>query len=483
MFPKISNDEQGVGTVDSTKAFLPHLNLGLFVMALIRYCVAALILSGGTLEAQMGGMGGGGFGGPSVLGRAGSAAGRKGELGSIAVFVGAQGVYDTGLSAAAVDKNGNFQKQALAGVQFIYGAAGTKNFRRSSVSLNYQGDYMRFNTGSSPQTSLWNGSNQSLSLATTSQVARRIEAGLSVMAGSTNRAFGGFGVPVFSDPSLSAATIPLNSLFDNRMHYFQGIGQLTFQRGPRLSISIGGGGFAIRRRDNLISVDGGVGRADIQYRISRNQTVGIDYQYQTFQFPRAFGDAHLHGAALVYSATVGRRWHLTARGGVFRIETLGQRVVTVDPLIAELTGVSQASEVSYTKNLLPQGSLMLSRSFRRGSLDFFAMVGPMPGNGLLLTSNQRNGGVSYNHNLNQKLNVGLRFGYSELSGIGFVAGQFKSYMGGGQVGYKITKHLQLTATADRRVASLAAARNVSNNGNRISAGLLWTPSSFPISLW
>lgn len=451
-------------------------------MAPLRYCMlyfmVAVILSGIAAQAQMGG----GFGGPSVLGRAGAGASRRGELGNISVFAGAQGVYDTGLSSVARDANGDFRRQALAGIELTYGAIGAKNFRRSSVALNYQGDWIRYNTGNVPFANNWNGSNQSLSLSTSTQLSRRTTAGLSALAGTTNRAFGGFAFPVALDPG-NGLGLPLFSLFDNRMYFFNGIGQLSFQHSNRWSTSIGGGGTAIRRRDGLIAVDMAIARADTSYRLTRNQVVGLEYQYMTFQFPRAFGQSHMHGLSLIYSLRFARRWDLSLRAGAFRLETLGQRVVQVDPIIAELTGVTQAAEVSFTRNILPQGLISLTRSFRRGTWEANAMTGPMPGNGILLTSNQVTVGSGYSHNLSRKLTVGLRASYFELRGVGFVAGSFASYTWGGNVGYRITRSLQLNVSADRRVAAFAASQNVNFNGNRLTGGIIWSPSSIPISLW
>lgn len=488
MFPKISNDEQGGKPVDSTKDFLPHWTLGLSSMALIRYCMLALILSAIAAQAQVGGMGGmgggGGFGGPSVLGRAGAGAGRRGEIGNLTVFAGAQGVYDTGLSAVSRDANGDFRRQALAGIELTYGAVGAKNFRRSAVALNYQGDFIRYNGGNSVVGNNWNGSNQSLSLSASTQMSRRTMAGLAALAGTTNRAFGGFAFPVPLDPGANAAAnIPLVSVFDNRIYFFNGIGQVSFQHNNRWSTSIGGGGTAIRRRDNLVAVDLAIARADTSYRITRNQIVGLEYQYMTFQFPRAFGDSHMHGLALIYSLRFARRWDFSARAGVFRLETLGQRLVQVDPLIAELTGVNQAAEVSFSRNLLPQGQVTLSRSFRRGSWESSAMMGPMPGNGLLLTSNQLSVNTGYNHTLSRKATIGIRGTYFELRGVGLVAGSFSSYVWGGNFGYRITRTLQLNATVDRRVSAFAAGRNLNFNGTRFAGGIMWSPSSIPISLW
>ena len=464
-------------------------------MALLRYCILALILSAIAAQAQVGGMGGmgggGGFGGPSVLGRAGSGAGRRGEIGNISVFAGAQGVYDTGLSAVSRDANGDFRRGALAGIEVTYGAIGAKNFRRSSVALNYQGDWIRYNTGSATAGNLgnlnnnWNGSNQALTLSTSTQLSRRTSAGLAALAGTTNRAFGGFALPVLLDPvsSLGATNIPLFSVFDNRMYFFNGIGQLTFQHNNRWSTSIGGGGTAIRRRDNLISVDVAVARADTSYRVTRNQVVGLEYQYMTFQFPRAFGDAHMHGLSMLYSLRFARRWDLSLRAGAFRLETLGQRVVQVDPIIAELTGVSQASEVSFARNILPQGQVALSRSFRRGNWEANAMTGPMPGNGLLLTSNQLSVGTSYSHTISKKTTVAIRGNYFEIRGVGVIGGSFSGYVWGGNLGYRITRTLQLNASVDRRVSAFAAGRNLNFNGTRVAGGIMWSPSSIPISLW
>lgn len=276
---------------------------------------------------------------------------------------------------------------------------------------------------------------------------------------------------------------PVTSLFDNRVYFYNGIGQLAFQKGPRHSFSIGGGGFAVRRRDHLISVDGATARADWNYRLTRRQTIGVEYQYVTFQYPRLFGDAHMHGVAGLYALQFGRRWQLQMQAGVFRVETLGQRLVAVDPLIAEITGVTRAAEVSHTRNILPMGTLALMKSMRRGAFSAAVSIGANPGNGLLLTSQQRTANVGYTRQLSSRWTAGIRGNYFESRGIGFIAGQFRSYSGGVNIGFKISRTLQFNANVDRRVALLNAAQSIGNNGTRATAGIFWSPSPIPISLW
>ena len=101
-----------------------------------------------------------GYGGPSLLSRGGNRPGQRGRAPVDFNFYGAvRGTYDTGLLAAQVDEAGNLMPVDSYGTQLEFGAYGAKAWKRTSVGLDYRGDYRKYN-----QARRFDGTNQSLSL-------------------------------------------------------------------------------------------------------------------------------------------------------------------------------------------------------------------------------------------------------------------------------------------------------------------------------
>lgn len=445
--------------------------------------VLVLLWSAGEVLAQgIGSMGGGGFGGPSILGRGGRSGQRQGDELSIRGFAGANAIYDSGLTSFVPGPNGSIFTRGAAGAEVFGGLYGTKQWRRQQFQISYNGDYRHYTNQS-----MWNGTDQSLGMSYSNLLRRRVMFEASVQAGTTNRAYGGYAQPSQSN-AIFQPGLPVNSLFDLRTNYGNGNLGLSYGFTNRTSVTFSGGGYLVKRSNSaLFGVNGTQARMDLSHRVNKTLTVGANYNFMTFQFSRAFGDTYIHGLNAYIGKQFGRHWELNLQAGVMRVETLGQRTVQIDPVIAAIIGVSVGNEVFYRKNFLPSAVFSLARTSRIGTLTLMASRSINPGNGIILTSQADNGTVSFQRRVSRKVNFDTGYTYSRLRGIGLIGGNLTTHNVGVGIGWQAARWTQFTARYDRRNSSTTAASQQANlynlNGNRIAVGVVFTPSDLPVSLW
>jgi hypothetical protein len=445
-----------------------------------------LILLAGSLPGQItnqggGGGGLGGFGGPAILGRSpGESTGTRGgaEVG-LRFYVGVNGTYDSALTAFAVDSTGRVANQGIYGVDGVVGVYGTKRFRRGMLGLNYQGGYRNY-----ANQSAFNGTDQTLSLMVGRQPSSRSYFQLGASIGTTNRAFG---IPLLGgviDPSFSAFALPTNEIFDNRLYYGNASISQSWQRTARLSFSINGNAFVTRRTGNVLFGLNGLGSgADVAYRLSRRQTIGVGYNFFFFNFTRNFGNTYGHGAALLYSAQIGRQSQFNARIGTTRAEILGLRTQQVDPVIAALIGVTQVQEVfnnvTYLPNILLNFSSALSRKLR---YDVSVGTMAMPGNGVINTSRNNNASFGLSYTAFRDWSIGGTVGYNRMSSISGDAQIFESLQSAVSTSRRIGSELFGTVTAGQRKFLQSSTNILNRNTYFVTVGLYWSPGFSPLAI-
>src|SRR5262245_42875160 len=136
-----------------------------------------------------------GYGGPSMLSRGGNRPGHRGRAPvDMVVYGAARATLETGLTPVAVLEDGSIPSVNAYGAQAEIGVYGNHTWRKSILGVDYRGDY-RQNT----RYKAYNGFNHALSLDYQYQLSNRTQLALRELAGSTNRAFGGFVAPVVTD--------------------------------------------------------------------------------------------------------------------------------------------------------------------------------------------------------------------------------------------------------------------------------------------
>ncbi len=260
--------------------------------------------------------------GPQVLSRgAGPGLLRSGtESVKMRVYANVGGVYESGLTSFSVDQNGTIPDDSDYGVEAGVGAYGFHRWKRTVLSLDYRGNYYHYT-----RNSYYDGTDHTLSLGVSRQMSRRTYFTLRQAAGTGSRAIGDYSPYGFADPTY--AQLPTQELFNNRTYYLNSMADLTYQKSSRLSFNLGGSAAVIERRSSaLVGSTAEYARGDVMYRVTRNQTIGVDYGFTRYSYSRNYGMASLHMGALNYSAKLGRYWTFSLRGGVTSIDSHG-----VDP--------------------------------------------------------------------------------------------------------------------------------------------------------
>jgi hypothetical protein len=195
-----------------------------------------------------------------------------------------------------------------------------------------------------------------------------------------------------------------------------------------------------------------------------------------------FGQADIDTGEFFLGTNLGRLWTLTVRGGVFHSEVSGLQTVTLSPVIAALLGQSSTVQAYYRENILPSGSISLTRRFKTASLNFAYSQSVVPGNGVYLTSKYDNGGASYSYTGIRKVNLSISGGYNSVNSLGQAIPPYQTYNAGAGMTYTLPYALHVVGRYDYRhqdIEDLA----FRSNGYRVTLGLTYSPGKVPLSLW
>jgi hypothetical protein len=416
--------------------------------------------------------------GPSILSRDRSLLGeRAGKLIDFRLYGEVTGIYDSGLTPVKTNAAGDLiTVGANYGVEAGFGVIGSRKWLRDQLSLEYKGSYRTYSAQN-----YFNSFDQFLNLAYARSLKRRLTLDIKETAGITSLANGTYAYTPLTNVDLF--TVPNNELFDARTIFMQSRVDLTWQKSARLSFSIGGEGFLVRRDAvGLAGLTGYVARANVAYRLSRRQTVSGAYAYTYYDFQKAFGDAKLQTATLGYSVGLSRRWELAADAGATRVEAAGLTQVNIDPAIAIIIGQNVAV-VSYFRIVqVPTGDLRLVRRFDRSSLSMGYSIGAVPGNGVYLTSKQNAASVNYSYAGFRKVALGVNAAYGDLSTVGQSLGKYRNYTGGFGVTYKVGRDVHMETRYDYRHYTTQNA-GYQKDSQRISVGFAFSPGETPLAIW
>jgi hypothetical protein len=418
------------------------------------------------------------YAGPAILARGEAPASMSEAPINFRPFVTLSATYDTGLATVALTDQGQLATGASYGVTIAGGISGSKQWKRTFVGLDYRGSYTDYKQ-TQPQSY-----DQSLLLGIKYRFSPHIQFNLRESAGLFNRDFGlaGLAQTVPFDPM--ASYVPTTDFFDNRTIYLTTQADLIYQRTARLSFDFGGGVFINRRLSTaLYGAVGQSAQGDVQYRISRRQTVGALYGFNHFGFTHVTGGTDVHYVAGSYSIRPSRRLEFSAMGGMMRQENKYLQTVAVDPVIAALLGVTQTSQLYHDIQYRPRFSARLSRTFHNGVAYASAGNDVTPGNGLFLSSYATSvmGGYSY---------TGLRR-WSVTASAGMVWAQASGPLTGGYG--NATAQFSLARTIGRGMSSTLtySARQYTSPDfqkyNRliytIALGVAFSPGNIPLRVW
>jgi hypothetical protein len=437
-----------------------------------------VLLAAITLPAQesTGGSGASSYDGPNMMGIGENQVGRSGaDPMPIRFAFNASGTYDTLLGAFRTDGQGNLVPGGGSyGVMGGFEVAGQKRYRRSVLGISYSGNYNHF-----PSTQGFSGFNQALNLGFSRRISRSLDMNWNAIGSSTNRLLGN----PLNQPNLGAATpsTPVNELFDNRIQFLQSQMVLSYRISSRWRLTGGGNGGIVRRKaTGLADVNLYGASSGVLYRLNRNSSIGVSYEFSHFNFGRAFGESNIHGVNLNLGQKIGRDWQMNASVGRQSVRTTGARLVQLDPVIAALLGTTSGNEAFDTTRQVTSYSFAVSRRYRRSFVEGRAERAVGPGNGLLLTSVNSTVSASASYSASRNWNLRFGAGYTDMSEVvNTQLGGFKSWFAQTGLTRTITTEISLFGSVEHRTFQLGGS-TLDRNGNRFIMGISYSPSSIQL---
>jgi hypothetical protein len=423
------------------------------------------------------------YAGPSVLTRGGGP-----SLGAalshvrLRPFITLDGIYDGSLGNTLLNSQGNIPYVNAYGVQLTLGASGTRQWKHSSLALDYRGELRHYN-----KHSYYDGVDNALSLTFKHYLSTRTQFELFESAARYSRAYSmsmegyyGGGAQAY-DSTFSSLTT--NDLYDTPTSALTSGGRLIHQRTARVSLSGGISGFIVRRRSTaLIGTNGYTAQGDIAYRLSRYQTISIGYSFSHYDFQNSYGQSDMHGASLAYSVQIGRHFELALLGGGYRVESLRLTRITFDPVIAALLGQAYGLEKFYGVSYMPRAGAHLTRKFRDSMLGLGYDRNVAAGNGVFTTASYETGQIGYTYTGVRRLSLQTGASYQRFSALTQSIGRYRTFQAGAGCGYNLGRGLSLVLRGDVRRYYISNS-SLNRLQPRVVAGIGWTPGDYPLALW
>ena len=419
------------------------------------------------------------YAGPAILSRGEAPAAMAAPEIRFRPFVEVSAVWDTGLANVGVTDSGSLATNSSVGMLLAWGVSGTHSWRQSKLSLDYRGDIQHFF-----RKSYFDSIDQSLLLGFSHSFTRRISSSLHLGAGQFSRNFGLLGLPQNANFDPSTAYIPTTDFFDNRTVYGSAGVDLTIRKTARLSFDFGGSGYVVRRRSTALYGSVGAGaHTDFQYRATRRSTIGADYSYEHFDYNHIFGGTDIHQIAATYAIRISRLAEFSAFAGAARAESKFIQQIPIDPAIAALLGITEASLVAHGLNWEPTFSARLSRTFQRGVAYLGVSHMIMPGNGLFLTSTVTSATAGYNYTWKRRWSFGTSVQYSRAESIGNIMGAYGGVSGSVNAARQIWRYLHLTSSFAARSYSSPDYSRYNRVIYSAFLGLGFSPGDVPLRIW
>jgi hypothetical protein len=416
--------------------------------------------------------------GPSVLSR-GSLSTIGGQISQFGFrpFAGVGGIYDSGLTFTSVDSSGKPTNIDDYGVQVQVGAGLHRSWRKTSLGLDYRGDFRHY-----ARTSYFDGSDNMFALGLNRQLGRRWNLSLREAAGTFTRAFGSLTGYGFYDPN--QIVTPVNEFFDNRTTYASTAGDLTYQKSARLSFNAGADAFLVRRHaQGLLDVNGIAARGDMVYRYNRHGAVGADYRFMHVDYVNGFGTSDIHTAGINYSLRFSRRWEVALHVGMSRVETVGLTQVAIDPAIAIILGIKYGAEVVRLVNYVPDFYGRLTHSLRHGVFQFSYINRVNPGSAIFRLAQQNSAQAEYNYTGLRHWYLAARAGYNSMRTLTQAGGNYEGYTVGTGITRVLRRDIHAQFRFDLQRYEGGFENTIRRNRARITVGLIYSPGEMPLRFW
>jgi hypothetical protein len=301
-------------------------------------------------------------------------------------FFGVSTVYDTGVNAAATGPQGAIQNSSGVGMNATWGISGRHKFHRDSAGIAYSGGRSWYTEGNQ-----YAGLNNRFAADYTHIVSRRLSVKLtgtgSILSQSYSLQNQG-PEPETPVADMNVSTTPILQIFDYGVKSFSTGINVMWQQSARLSFTAGGTYFDTTY-DNpaLLGVTGQQAQGNMNYRLTSRTTVGAFYTYSVYSFPHGQGTSDSQSIGALYSYAFNRTTRLQVRAGGGLTETLAYQTVALNPIVAQLYGISSEIVDGYYKMLNQDVSASFAKDFNtRGTVSVSYSKGIAPGNGIFLST-------------------------------------------------------------------------------------------------
>ena len=419
------------------------------------------------------------YAGPAILSRGEPPAALAGTTLDFRPYLELDSVYSTGLAGVIVSNTGGVANTTGYGVSITGGISGIHRWRHTKVALDYRGSLYYYKPSD-----YYDNGDQSLLIGVSHQFTRHTLLTLRETAGLFSR---DNGLPAITealpfDPTTTY--IPNTDFFDNRTVYLASQADFTIQKSARLSFDFGGDFFLDRRRSTaLYGVTGESARGDMQYRLTRNSTIGFNYSFVRFAFHDIFSDADIHSFNGTYAVRLTRRLEFTGYAGIARAESKFIQNVPVDPIITQLFGITSTTAVIYSVNYLPNIDARLSEVFRKGVAYIGGGHGVTPGNGLFLTTYMTRFTAGYTYTGVRRWGFAAQGEYDRGDSIANVVGIYGQYGGGLSASRTLTRYVHAVFSASGWRYTSPSIAQYNRPVYNVSVGIGFSPGDLPVRVW
>ena len=394
-------------------------------------------------------------------------------------FVEVSSVYDTGLTGVIVSDQGQLANTAAGGVEVVGGVSGIHAWEHTILELDYRGAFRQYT-----KQTYYDGTDQLLRLAITHKFSRHMQLNLRENGGYFTRDFGILGLPVYVPADPVSSYVPQTNFYDNRTFYAATSADFTIQKTARLSFNFGGDGFLTRRPSTaLYGVTGAAARADVQYRLSRNMTVGAAYLFTEYHFTGVFGGTGIHSTVGSFSSRISRTMELSAYAGLMRVDNQFISSVPLDPVVAALLGETEGNVIKRDISYLPTFDGRLSKSLRQAMVYVGGSRTVTPGNGLFLTSKASAVFAGYTYTGLRRWSFNTTATATRSQSIGNMVGNYNNYGGVLSASRQVSRAVHAIFSFGVQQYSSGDVSNYNRVIYDARVGIGFAPGDVPVRFW
>ena len=397
-------------------------------------------------------------------------------------YVGGSAIFASGLTGNVVNPDGSVHNGHSVGGEANFGVTGTKIRAKDNLAVDYHGSIYHYGQTGAP-----NGTNQLLAVSYRRQATKHISLRLDETAGVYSNSFAVASTSATTDLSVGNTITPVSPLtqaLDDRTVYLSTSADVVYRRSARLSFDVGGSGFRVTRAlTSLYGVIGSSARADTEYRITRQSTVGVYYNYTHYGYNHTFGGSDINTAGLSYSYALDKRTEMRFRFGGSHVQTAGLVSFNLDPLVAALLGQSVGEVAVNHSNYIPDASAQATRRYRNGAVGVDVVMGVSPGNGLYLTSKRIAYGGHYDFSGLRRYALSIGATREQLGSLGLALRGYDAYGFNMSASRELQHNLSSTFRVEYRRYNSGGTGTPYETPYRVSMGIAWSPGDRPLPIW